>query len=96
MNAEDASAGGPLLVTNITVPSSTATKLPTVGLEYRRSIAIRNNGSSTIFLGHDDSVTTSNGFPLKATEIFRADITGNIPIWGITDAEVDIRIMELA
>jgi hypothetical protein len=63
---------------------------------YRRSIAIRNNGASTIYLGHNSGVTTADGFPLKADEIFHADVTGNIPIYGIADAPTNVRIMELA
>ena len=34
----------------------------------RIQIIIRNEGSGTVFIGGNNSVTTSNGFPIKSNE----------------------------
>lgn len=96
VNPEDATAGGPFRATAMTV-GTTATRIPTVGLAYRRTIAIRNNGASTVFLGESSGVTVATGFPLKPDEIFHADATGDVPVYGISDSSsVDVRVMELS
>jgi len=95
INPEDASAGGPFQAVAVTVTTS-ATRILSTPLKYRRAIAIRNNGASTIYLGENDSVTTSTGFPLKADEIFTADATVTGELWAIAGASVDVRVIELA
>ena len=96
LNHEDASASGPISITQIAV-SGIAVALPSFGLEFRRSLTIRNFGSGTIFLGNDNSVAINNGFPLQTLETLSLEITGNIPIFGITDGtSQDVRIIEIA
>lgn len=46
----DNTAGGTVIIANLT---------------NRKTILIRNNGSVPVYLGFDDSLTTSNGFPLN-------------------------------
>ena len=60
-----------LLFTSLSLPASvsvgvTATQLFATS-NVRRNVSWRNNGSATIFFG-DSSVTTANGFPVKAGE----------------------------
>lgn len=50
----------------------------------RISIQIRNDGSNTVYIGDDVSVTTSNGYPIRAGETLEiGDYYG--AIYGIAD-----------
>jgi len=48
---------------------TTAVGRPVDFASGRSSVAIFNNSTETIFLGVDESLTTSNGIPLKAGQI---------------------------
>ena len=96
VNPEDFSVSIGVRSSAITVTTS-ATPLPDSPLEFRRALAIHNNGASTVFLG-DESVTTSNGFPLLAGEKISFDISGtpNVFIYAIAAGSVNVRILELS
>lgn len=48
------------------------------------------NNTGTIYLGWDDDVTSSNGFPLKSEESFSADINNaSQQLWAIADNNGD-------
>lgn len=95
INPEDASAGGVFKTTQLDI-GGVATQIVAAPLEYRRSVAIRNKSTtSTLYIGETSSVTTIVGFPIEPGEVFQADINGDVGIWGIADAIVDVRIIEL-
>lgn len=97
LNAEDNSAGLGGAVTQITT-SGVAVQLPSSPLRYRRAISIRNNNPSTgtLYIGFTSGVSTSDGYPVEAGEALPMEINGAIQIWGISSANVDVRIIELA
>lgn len=87
---------------NISVTTSATEIVPQN--KRRTSLIIRNNGTDTVYWGHDNSVTTSNGFPLKTDEILRLQVdttkesleeilyTG--AIFGIAATTQDVRFVE--
>lgn len=96
INPEDNSAGGSGLTGQITV-GTTATKIPTVPLQYRRAVAIFNASSTeTLYIGFNASVTTGTGFPIPPSSSLPMDINAEVEVWGIASASVDIRILQLS
>jgi len=97
LNPEDASAGCSGVVTQVTV-GTTPVRLPTVAMASRRALSIRNNSAlNTLYLGFNSTVTTANGFPLRAGESIPFDFTASIMIFGIADnAGTDVRIIEVS
>jgi hypothetical protein len=82
----------------VTVGSS-ATKI--VGANPQRiSLIIVNTGTPTVFIGQDNSVTTSNGIPLKTDMNLTEDSGGQKvycgDIWGICASSSDVRWWERA
>lgn len=64
------------------------------GRQRRESVLIKNNHASQIlYLGSDDSVSSSNGMPLAAGESVRLQTNG--PVWAIASgASTDVRYFE--
>lgn len=62
----------------------------------KRNGAIYNNGSVTVYIGYDTSLTSSNGFPLPAGDSFAFNT--KTTIYGVTaSSTADLRwIMEEA
>ena len=61
----------------------------------RVSALLRNNGSVTVFLGNDNTVTPASGTPLLAGEAIR-DISTSDAWWGVTAGTAgDIRGFEV-
>lgn len=86
-------------VTKLTV-STTAVALPTTALAQRNSIIIFNSDTTnSLFIDDNSSVTTSGaneGWEILPRSSFSVDITDSISIFGIADAPVAIKILELA
>lgn len=60
----------------------------------RQKLTIKNNSSSTVYLGSDASVTTASGFPLDPGEGFTFEGT-SAAVYAIAGAAgLDIRILE--
>ena len=79
---------------NAVTITTTATQIPANPLPTRKSVAIRNNGAATVYLGHS-GVTTSNGYPLDAGKEFPIDIGEDVDVYGIvTTGTVEVRILE--
>jgi hypothetical protein len=96
VNPEDGSAGGSGLVTAVSV-SSTAVKLPTTPLVYRRAVAVANQSTSvTLYIGFSPDTTTANGFPIGPGATMPMDVNAEIEIYGIADSTVDVRVLELS
>ena len=62
-----------------------ATKIPTTNLTERKAISIRNYSNNNIFLGGNNSVTTSTGYPLLPYESLPMDVNANANIYGICE-----------
>ena len=96
INPEDASAGGSGLTTQVTVGTS-AVKLPTTPLKYRRAIAIHNaDSSATLYVGFSSDVATGTGFPIAAGACLPMDLNGAVEVYGISGGSIDVRILELS
>jgi len=96
VNPEDSSAGRGGRVTQMNVGVS-AVQIPTIPLDYRRAIAIRNNSSiAKLYIGFSPGVTTADGFPLNPGESLPLEFNAGIPIWGIADTTADVRILEVS
>ena len=97
LNPEDFSVSVGLSSQSVTV-GATAVALPTNPLEFRRALAIHNLSASTIYIG-DATVTTSDGFPILASEKIALDVQNNpnVVVYAIAGtAGNDIRILELS
>jgi hypothetical protein len=65
------------------------------GLHDAKATVILNNSSNTIYLGFLSTVTTSDGFPLAASE--KLTLGGHVRLYGIAaQAGNDVRVMELS
>lgn len=76
-------------------PTNAAASILAANADRERAL-IYNNGSVTVYLGKDNTVTTANGFPLLPGASLEDDRTSGA--WfGITAAGTgDLRIMEIA
>lgn len=73
---------------------TTATAVPTTALPGRNSMAIKNIGAATVYIG-DDTVTTVNGYELEAGDSLPIDIGENVTVYGIVaSGTVEVRILE--
>lgn len=65
---------------------------------FRRGVTVYNNGSAIVYIGFDDSVTSSNGMPLlpRASATFNRVFDGlRGSIFGISaSGDQDVRYME--
>ena len=81
---------------NVTV-GNTATLIVAANTA-RLSLVIQNNGSVTVYIGPDASVSTSNGVAILANGSFQEDSGGarmyQGDIYGITDSSSDVRVWE--
>ena len=57
------------------------------------TVAIANNGTASIYLGTDASVTTASGFPLAAGAQISFSITAMFSIYAISTATQDVRVL---
>jgi len=87
----NATLAGTMNYGNISV--TTAATLIKATNASRKSILIRNNGSSTLYIGGNNSVTTSNGFEVIAGEEIYIKDTDEI--YGIVaSGTLDVRYLE--
>lgn len=62
----------------------------------RKGICITNLGSETIFLGPNDTVTVSDGFPLAAGATLSDELSTDAYYAVAATGPVDVRVMEIA
>jgi hypothetical protein len=75
-------------------PTTAATILLAANTERERAL-LMNNGSQTVYLGKDNTVTAANGLPLAAGASLEDDRTSDA-WWGITASGTgDVRILEV-
>lgn len=80
---------------NVSV-ATTATSIVSSDAQ-RKSLTMKNNGSTTIYLGNDGSVTTSNGYPLEpGKEMFLEYAKSREAWYGIVSSgTVDLRYVDV-
>jgi hypothetical protein len=81
------------------VQVNTVATLLTAGVtKDRKNITITNNGPNTIYIGFDNTVTTSTGTPIAAGSAFSADLGSGTTVYAITTAlqvsPADTRVLE--
>ena len=80
--------------------ATTATAIVSANTADRQALRLYNNSSQTIYIGEDATVTTANGYPLKAGDEWLLDTTAyefrsglygivaggtaNLRVWDIT------------
>lgn len=75
----------------------TATDLAATDLANRKRILIQNLGTKKIYIGKDNTVTTSNGIELFAGASMELDIGAGVNVHAISSSGTqDVRVMELA
>ena len=96
INPEDFSVSIGLIAQAISVGAA-AVPLPVNPLEFRRALAIHNNGNITIFIG-GSNVSTATGFPILAGEKIAIDIGNNpnVVVYAIASSNTEVRILEFA
>ena len=83
----------------VSLASSTATRLDK-GLENRRAVAIANLSSTeTIYVGFNDTVSltgVNGGFPIFPQTSISLDATNRMSIYAISASALDVSVMEVA
>lgn len=66
--------------------ASTATQINTVGDTVNRLYAVENLGTSPVYIGASNSVTTSSGFAVYPRDTFQITLTSAGELWAITES----------
>jgi len=96
-NPEDVSnLSGPIQTTKVVVGTD-ATPLPSGGnMSRRRSIAIANVGSATLYICHGSGIAANEGFPIEDGGSISIDLLAHHTIWGRTaSGTAEVRILEI-
>lgn len=77
--------------------TTTAAEVVATPLAGRKKVVIQNKGNKDIYLGFDNTVSSSNGIEIPARATFSEEIGENIDVFLIADSGTqDVRILELA
>lgn len=77
--------------------SATALRVGGSNLTNRKTLTAYNNGSSTIYWGYDNTVTTSSGTPLEKNQFASWEVGDNVTLYAITSSgSQNVRITESA
>ena len=75
---------------------ATAAELVSTPMTGRKKILVQNEGDKPIYIGYDNTVTTSNGIKISKNSSWTELVGENLDIWAIsTDAGQSVRIMEI-
>lgn len=90
-----------LISPNTTMSAPTAVTVGTAAVQIdqgtsdRRYVLCVNNGSATVYVGKDKTVTTSNGIPVSAGSSLSLNLGPSLQLWGISGtAGQDVRVLE--
>jgi len=75
-------------VTQVTLASGIASKLPPTAMKLRKSLSIYNNSGSTIFIGGADISDPLCRRPLPTSQEWGCDASDRNPIYGFSSATV--------
>lgn len=90
-NAHQTMANAAVLV------GTSATDLAGTDLANRKRILVQNRGGKAVFIGKDNTVTTSNGIELPSGSSMELDIGPSVNLHAISTAiNQDVRVLELA
>ena len=82
------------IVNSTTSVSTTATAIPATAATGRIFEMVKNNGTSTVYLG-DANVTTINGMPLEPGDVLSFDLKQEVVLYGRTSSgSSDVRALE--
>jgi hypothetical protein len=88
-------AAGSIKSTNVGVAATpTLTALPATSLTNRRRLYIKNVDTNTFYIG-DNSVSTSNGYPVRQYEEVVIDIAG-VTVYAIAATAAVAKVLEIA
>ena len=88
---------GPVTYTNISV-TTTATELKVgASTQVERKVLILQPSDSKVWIGFDNSVTTSNGIEVFKRQTVFLEVGEDITVYAITDTgTADVRIAEMS
>lgn len=76
--------------------SATEIKIGASALDERKVVVIQSQGNS-IFIGFNNSVTTSSGLELRKRQTIILEASPDVAIYAITSSgTIDVRVWELA
>ena len=75
--------------------ASTATSILAANTS-RKAAFIANNGTQTVYLGRDNTVTTANGLPLAAGQTWPDDTSTDAWYGIVASGTCDVRFLEVA
>lgn len=78
--------------------TTTAAALLVTPLAGRKEIIIQNNSTAnkSIYIGKDNTVTSADGFEIRAGATFSMEVGENVPIFAIGAGAVTVKVLELA
>jgi len=77
--------------------TTTAAEIVATPLSGRCSLIIQNNGTDTVYLGQDNTVTAANGLCIPKKSSLQYDLGENADLWMIAaSGSQDVRVMEFA
>lgn len=84
--------GLPRWKTSQTTVGVAAVQLAATPLSIRKGVSIKalSSNSGSIFIGPNNSVTTSTGYELDASEALDMDLDYHAEIWAIADAAAQV------
>jgi hypothetical protein len=97
INVQSAPAGLDSWQTSTLSATSTAGEITATPLSNRLKMIIQNLGAQDVYLGEDNTVTTSSGMKLPKGSSFEISLGATANIWAITSTgSSDLRIAEYA
>ena len=88
---------GPGSYTNVSVTTTAAELKTGASAQLERKVLIIQPKANSIYLGFDNSVTTSNGIEVKKDQTFILEVGPKITVYAIASSgSIDTRIMELS
>lgn len=77
--------------------TAAAVQVLATALPGRKKIIIQNKGTKKVFVGNDNTVTTTSGFEIPANSTWEIDFGQNLQVWVISESGTQaLRLVELA
>ena len=73
---------------------TSATPLRASGAEDYHVVVVKNMGTADVFIGADDTVTTSTGFPVASGKTFEIFIPNGKQIYAVAGAAQNVAVIE--
>lgn len=77
--------------------TASALQILATALAGRKKVIIQNKGTKKIYVGNDNTVTTSSGFEIGVGQTWEIDFGQNLQVWVISESGTQpLRLVELA